>query len=282
MKGLKFILFFIVTGLFCITIISALSSIIRGSYIIIWGFLLVFNQDFAHSIDIIFKAFGLILLIPLYFICLPWFSFAVAKRKVLEHMDYDKALIDALKRGSQLLGKIPIIGKLFRISEMDWDKKKSILIEELLNYRNEKGLRMLNESLGKQFFLDQSRLALWEKDLYFITSFYNEITQGGIFQFFSNHSGDFTDETLAALQNIQADYFVGYLKEAITVFPNETVPREIEERERILSFNNQYINEKWHTIDDTMSNNLDDFMNIIINSVEKYYSSENQKLDSKN
>lgn len=62
------------------------------------------------------------------------------------------------------------------------------------------------------------------RTLYFVEALDGEVLNGGFIQFFSNSSGKYAHETLAALQEIGALRAAGLLQRAIDTFPDKRVP----------------------------------------------------------
>ena len=62
------------------------------------------------------------------------------------------------------------------------------------------------------------------KVLYLVQRLDGEVVNGGFHQYFSNSSGNYAHETLAALQELDAPKTAGLLSSAIDTFPNKHAP----------------------------------------------------------
>ena len=72
------------------------------------------------------------------------------------------------------------------------------------------------------------------KDFLLCISFENELSNGGIFQFFANSSGDFSNETVLALYKVNAADAAKLLEEALQFFPNHMAPKDQDERNDLM------------------------------------------------
>ena len=72
-----------------------------------------------------------------------------------------------------------------------------------------------------------------EKAFYFVVQLEGEVNNGGFSQFFYNSSGDFANETPAALRKIGADKTADICDRALAAFGG-AVPRNRDERETML------------------------------------------------
>ena len=70
--------------------------------------------------------------------------------------------------------------------------------------------------------------------VYRVGYFHGEVVNGGFSQFFSNSSGNWVPETMAALERVGARLSLQLLSEATRVFPGNAVPRDREERCTVL------------------------------------------------
>jgi hypothetical protein len=61
-----------------------------------------------------------------------------------------------------------------------------------------------------------------------------EINSGGFESFFYNSYGTYADETVSTLKTIGANQFAQILQEAMNVFPNGQVPKDIDERQELM------------------------------------------------
>ena len=73
-----------------------------------------------------------------------------------------------------------------------------------------------------------------QKHFYFNQNMEREVNNGGFDQFFFDSSGDYAHETVESLKAIGANKTAMLLQQAIAQFPNQTVPKNRDERRKIL------------------------------------------------
>lgn len=78
------------------------------------------------------------------------------------------------------------------------------------------------------------RLAPAARNIYFVKVLGGEVINGGISQFFSNSSGNFVPETLAALRAIGSELVTSLLEEALVAFGGSLPPRDRVKRCELL------------------------------------------------
>ena len=69
---------------------------------------------------------------------------------------------------------------------------------------------------------------------FLINRLHAEVVNGGFSQFFSNSSGDFTSETIRALETVGSTLSLGLLREAVALFPGGQAPRDRDLRCELL------------------------------------------------
>ena len=74
------------------------------------------------------------------------------------------------------------------------------------------------------------KLSLPERNFIYIDIFESEINHGSLFHFFYNTSGEFSHEVLEAFEAIYATQSASILNEAIKIFPELPVPKDIINR----------------------------------------------------
>ena len=103
-----------------------------------------------------------------------------------------------------------------------------------------------NKILKKTNYGDSlETLNVYERTLYITQILEGEVNNGGFSQFFSNSSGDLSNEIVDAFQAIGALRTAEICKEALSIFPDE-IPIDRMQREDLLSSLN------WDTIDDIL------------------------------
>lgn len=150
---------------------------------------------------------------------------------------------------------------LDRLLEDDGDVNGSILeiddfIVKLCNYGEE--MEELTEP-QKQFYYNQNL----EK----------EVNNGGFSQYFINSSGDFAHETVLSLRAIGADKTAEILQQAIDQFPNKRVPKDREERIRMVEKIEPKANDEWNRLDSKFFEYQDDLSLLNLDFVRKHKSS---------
>lgn len=86
------------------------------------------------------------------------------------------------------------------------------------------------------------------RDFVLCMIFAGEVDNGGLRQFFSNSSGDMSEETLEALGGINAQC-ADILKEAMACFPDGNVPKDCEFRNEIMDTFDDKANERLDVLD---------------------------------
>jgi len=94
-----------------------------------------------------------------------------------------------------------------------------------------------------------------------------EVNNGGFSQYFSNSSGNYTKETLDALNIIGSKIFLKIFEEAINKFPNGIVPNNIDERQNIILKIDEN-NELWEELDSEFYNYEEDIYILMIEYIK--------------
>lgn len=74
-----------------------------------------------------------------------------------------------------------------------------------------------------------------QKTFFFNQELEREVNNGGFHQYFLNSSGAYAHETLASLESIGAELTAGILLMAINCFPEGKVPKDDEQRRKLLT-----------------------------------------------
>jgi hypothetical protein len=77
-----------------------------------------------------------------------------------------------------------------------------------------------------------------------------EVLNRGHPQFFFNSAGQYARETVEALRRVGASEFAGLLSEAITMFPEGHIPRDLLERNAALDKLPEESEDRWRELDD--------------------------------
>ena len=105
----------------------------------------------------------------------------------------------------------------------------------LLNNDAEKITR-IGEIIGKKIPEkdDFQNLNNFEKTFIYVDVLEHNVTNGGFIQFFFNSSGQFAHEVFHAYMEIKAEKTIDILTEAIHLFPEVPVPKNLRIRQEIL------------------------------------------------
>ena len=108
-----------------------------------------------------------------------------------------------------------------------------------------------------------SLLSDGEKVVLFIENLEREVNNGGFSQFFWNSSGDYAQETLAALKSIGANKTAEIVSKAFSVWPNGNIPSDRVARQNTLETIEDKSVETWNICDDTFYEYEDDISSLL-------------------
>lgn len=139
----------------------------------------------------------------------------------------------------------------------------------LLNNDAEKITR-IGEIIGKKIPKkdDFQNLNNFEKTFIYVDVLEHNVTNGGFIQFFFNSSGQFTHEVFHAYMEIKAEKTIDILTEAIHLFPEIPVPKNLRIRQEILMKKDSNI-DLWDALDTEFYNCEDDIIQLTLNYVRK-------------
>ncbi|MGD9172490.1 MAG: DUF4375 domain-containing protein [Candidatus Thiodiazotropha sp.] len=76
--------------------------------------------------------------------------------------------------------------------------------------------------------------------VHLVLMYIGEVGNGGHNQYFMNPNGVYANETLEALEKIGLSEIKNVLEKAISIFPNEEIPKDFEKRKKVIeSFNEE-------------------------------------------
>jgi len=113
---------------------------------------------------------------------------------------------------------------------------------------------------------DISELSQPQKNFYYIQLLEAEINNGGFDQYFFNSAGEFAQETILALGEINAIKTVTILQSAIECFPNKIAPKDRFDRQTAMEeINNReesfdVLDEKFYKYEDNITVLLSDYI----------------------
>jgi len=122
------------------------------------------------------------------------------------------------------------------------------IIKDRTKYDEDK-IAEIYEILFNHFYSNPGSLSQNEKNFFYINNLSMEVNNGGFDQFFLNPSGNYTIETLQALELIGENNTAKLLKEAMAEFPRSEIPRNRDDRIDILEKISQKSQEKWDKLD---------------------------------
>ena len=117
---------------------------------------------------------------------------------------------------------------------------------------------------------DFTELSIQEQTFIYIEIFESELINGGIFDFFYNTSGMYAHEVLEAYSAIGAHESVELVSQALTVFPELPVPKEIFDRRFFMSRLDNNIQEKWTAIESSFLNSNEDIVGLLIDYIKTH------------
>ena len=115
---------------------------------------------------------------------------------------------------------------------------------------------------------DFSELSQQEQTFIFIEIFESELINGGIFDFFYNTSGAYAHEVLEAFGAIGANESVELVNQAITIFPELPVPKDVFKRRLFMTNLDDSIDLKWNAIEHSFLNSREDIASLLIDYIK--------------
>jgi hypothetical protein len=125
----------------------------------------------------------------------------------------------------------------------------------------------IDNVLSPIFYKNPEKLTFCEKNIVYVEELEREVNNGGFNQYFFNSSGDYVNETVAALETIGSKIFLRILKDAINKFPNGIVPNDREERQDILLEIDED-NELWQELDNEFYKYEEDINDLLIDYIK--------------
>jgi hypothetical protein len=135
----------------------------------------------------------------------------------------------------------------------------------LINKNGQDAIIDIDNLLSPVFYKNPEKLTSCEKNIVYIEELEREINNGGFHQYFFNSSGNFTKETLNALNIIGSKIFFNILEKAINKFPNGSVPSDRNERQDIL---NKFDEGLWIELDNEFYKYEEDIYKLMIEYIK--------------
>jgi len=117
---------------------------------------------------------------------------------------------------------------------------------------------------------DFTKLSLPEQHFIYIEIFESEVINGGVFDFFFNSSGAYAHEVLEAYKAIGAYESLELVNQAISVFPELPVPKDIFDRRFFMSSLDDSIQKKWDVIEASFLNSNEDIVTLLISYIKTH------------
>lgn len=138
-------------------------------------------------------------------------------------------------------------------------ERRDLIIMEIDTYINKKS------EYGEQI----EKLNLSQRAFLYIENLEREINNGGFNQFYTNSSGNFSQETIDALLKIGAEKTAKIVKKANSEFENGNVPKNKIERQKKLKFIEKKANKNWNKYNSEFYNYQDNLTELLITFVLK-------------
>jgi len=123
-------------------------------------------------------------------------------------------------------------------------------IENIIKNKNmQEVIIEIDKLLMPIFYKHPEKLTLSEKNYIYIEELVNEVNNGGFDQYFFNSYGNNTMEAINALEIIGSKIVLNIFKKAVNKFPNGIVPKDRNERQKILLEINNNDEELWNELD---------------------------------
>ena len=146
-------------------------------------------------------------------------------------------------------------------------------LEELLSSADSNGsIIELDNFIGElcDYGYDLSKLTDQQKLFYLNQNLEREINNGGFNQYFCNSSGNNAHETVQSLKAIGADKTADILQKAIDQFPDKKVPKDRDERTKIVEEIEETADEVWSDLDQKFYKYEDDLNTLNIDYIKKH------------
>ena len=113
-------------------------------------------------------------------------------------------------------------------------RKKSQIRKILDSKTSQSAIMELDKILRPIFYSEPGELSREEMNIVYLELLEMEVNNGGFHQYFWNSTGQFTHQTVKALEAAGSILFLGLLKSAIAFFPDGTVPADRGKRQDML------------------------------------------------
>ncbi len=127
----------------------------------------------------------------------------------------------------------------------------------------------IDNLLSPIFYSNPGKLSQSEKNIVYIEELEREVNNGGFEQFFSNSSGDYTEEVISALAVIGSKVFLDLMITAKNEFPNSLVPKDRSKRQEIIEQISEKASDKWSVLDNRFFKYEENIYTLLIEYIKK-------------
>ncbi|MDR0319890.1 MAG: DMP19 family protein [Treponema sp.] len=142
-------------------------------------------------------------------------------------------------------------------------------IEKIIKNKNgQEAIIEIDNLLSPIFYKNPEKLSLPEKNFVYIEELEREVNNGGFDQYFFNSSGNYAMETINALRIIESKIFLDLLEKSINAFADGIVPKDRNERQRILLEIRKINEEFWYSLDEEFYKYEEDIHKLLIDYIK--------------
>ncbi len=145
-----------------------------------------------------------------------------------------------------------IFGKRKSVSKNNPEDKKPD-IDQIINSEDiNRGIIELDNNISDLCNYGEcvERLNEHQKIFFFNQTIEREVNNGGFNQFYYNSSGDYAHETVESLKSIGAEKTALIIQKANAQFPNNIVPKDRDDRQKIIEQIEDKANDIWEKLDE--------------------------------
>jgi hypothetical protein len=139
----------------------------------------------------------------------------------------------------------------------------------LKNLPNQDAIIDIYNLLYMFFYSDKVKLAEYEKNIIYIEELELTINSGGFSDYFFQPQSDNVIETINALEIIGSKKFLEIFKKAVNKFPNNIVPKNLDERQITLNKMKAENPSLWNDLDSEFCEYAEDIHNLLIKYMTK-------------
>ncbi len=145
---------------------------------------------------------------------------------------------------------------------------KGTIATILDNKKGQSAIMEIDQLLSPIFYKNPNLLTRAERNIVLVEELEREVNNGGFRQFFLNSSGSYAHETLAALTTVGSQVMTRLLKESISVFPNDNVPKINDIRRTTIASIDDSAAPVWNKLDTEFYKYDEDIYQLMINYIK--------------